>query len=79
MAAPSRHKWHIATAQILSPKFGSTKVRKTQDTVARTARFADEPQPEARKQPPQFGNAAGTGGLADDFDEPLKDFAEYMP
>jgi prevent-host-death family protein len=28
---------------------------------------------------PQFGSGAGLMVMADDFDEPLADFAEYMP
>lgn len=28
---------------------------------------------------PQFGNARGQVTLSDDFNEPLEDFAEYMP
>ena len=28
---------------------------------------------------PQFGNARGKVTLNDDFNEPLEDFAEYMP
>ncbi len=30
------------------------------------------------KQPRQFGSAKGLIMMADDFDEPLEDFAEYM-
>ena len=39
--------------------------------------FAD-PAPSLPKRSPQFGNAAGTGWMADDFDAPLEEFAEYM-
>lgn len=28
---------------------------------------------------PQFGNARGQVSMSDDFDQPLEDFAEYMP
>ncbi|NJO16312.1 MAG: DUF2281 domain-containing protein [Thioploca sp.] len=31
------------------------------------------------KKPPQFGCAKGTFKLAEDFDEPLEDFKNYMP
>jgi len=30
------------------------------------------------KRRPQFGSAKGLITMADDFDEPLEDFAEYM-
>ena len=32
-----------------------------------------------QKLSPQFGSAEGLIEIADDFDEPLADFAEYMP
>lgn len=28
---------------------------------------------------PQFGNASGQVIMSEDFDQPLKDFAEYLP
>ena len=31
------------------------------------------------KRQPQFGSAKGLIAIADDFDAPLQDFAEYMP
>ena len=31
-----------------------------------------------RERHPQFGSARGLVKIADDFDEPLEDFAEYM-
>lgn len=31
------------------------------------------------KPKPQFGSAKGLITMADDFDEPLEDFKEYMP
>lgn len=31
------------------------------------------------KRTPQFGCAKGTFKMADDFDEPLDDFKDYMP
>ncbi len=31
-----------------------------------------------QKRPRQFGSAKGLITIADDFDEPLEDFAEYM-
>jgi antitoxin (DNA-binding transcriptional repressor) of toxin-antitoxin stability system len=35
--------------------------------------------PVSRARPrPQFGSAKGLITMADDFDEPLEDFAEYM-
>jgi antitoxin (DNA-binding transcriptional repressor) of toxin-antitoxin stability system len=35
--------------------------------------------PVSRAKPrPQFGSAEGLISMADDFDEPLADFAEYM-
>ena len=34
-------------------------------------------EPQVRK--PQFGSARGLVTLADDFDDPLPDFDEYMP
>ncbi len=33
---------------------------------------------EASKKIPKFGCAKGTFKMADDFDEPLDDFADYM-
>ena len=33
----------------------------------------------AEKPRPQFGNARGQVTMSDDFDEPLEDFADYMP
>ena len=33
---------------------------------------------EALKKIPKFGCAKGTFKMADDFDEPLEDFADYM-
>ncbi len=36
------------------------------------------PVPES-KQHPKFGSAKGLITMADDFDAPLEDFAEYMP
>ena len=38
--------------------------------------FTDE---KAAKRVPKFGCAKGTFKMADDFDEPLDDFREYMP
>lgn len=32
-----------------------------------------------KKRRPQFGSARGLIHMADDFDAPLEDFAEYMP
>ena len=34
---------------------------------------------EPPKRRPQFGSAKGLIEMADDFDAPLQDFAEYMP
>ena len=35
--------------------------------------------PVSRAKPrPQFGSAKGLISMSDDFDEPLRDFAEYM-
>lgn len=41
----------------------------------------DENQSESspEKARPQFGNARGQITMSDDFDEPLDDFADYMP
>lgn len=39
----------------------------------------DENETETNKAHPQFGNARGQVTMSDDFDQPLEDFAEYMP
>ena len=41
-----------------------------------TKQYADE---KFIKKQPQFGCAKGTFKLAEDFDEPLEDFKNYMP
>lgn len=38
-----------------------------------------ESENDAEKARPQFGNARGQVTMSEDFDEPLDDFAEYMP
>ncbi len=39
----------------------------------------DETEVVAEKPRPQFGNARGQVTMSDDFDQPLEDFAEYVP
>jgi len=41
-----------------------------------TARVSDAPQTSVKT--PKFGSAKGKIWMADDFDAPLEDFAEYM-
>lgn len=41
-----------------------------------TKQFSDE---KIVKRIPKFGCAKGTFKMADDFDEPLDDFKDYMP
>jgi antitoxin (DNA-binding transcriptional repressor) of toxin-antitoxin stability system len=73
------HQVNIEEAKIRLPDLIDAAVNGEEVVIAKDEQHLVRLVPVARaKSRPQFGSAEGLITMSDDFDEPLKDFEEYM-
>ena len=73
------HQVNIEEAKIHLPDLIDAAVNGEEVVIAKDEQHLVRLVPISRaKSRPQFGSAEGLITMSDDFDEPLKDFEEYM-
>lgn len=73
------HQVNIEEAKTHLPDLIDAAVNGEEVVIAKDEHQLVKLVPVARVKPrPQFGSAQGLITMADDFDEPLEDFKEYM-
>jgi len=73
------HQINVEEAKSSLPELIDAAINGEEVVIAKDAEHVVRLVPVSRAKPrPQFGSAKGLILIADDFDEPLEDFAEYM-
>ena len=73
------HQITVEDAKSNLPDLIDTAINAEEVVITKDAQHIVKLVPVSQAKPrPQFGSAKGLISMSDDFDEPLKDFAEYM-
>jgi antitoxin (DNA-binding transcriptional repressor) of toxin-antitoxin stability system len=73
------HQIDVEEAKSNLPDLIDAAINGEEVVIAKDEQHVVKLVPISRARPrPQFGSARGLISIADDFDEPLKDFADYI-